>query len=88
MNRGLRRKETAGADLWEGGVLLFREKKGFQVGLEGFQRGFCSERKRKDIPCRGAIKTEKSREPKVESLVRGIWRLRGSEAERRAREGV
>ena len=33
-------------------------------------------------------KTEKAREPTVESLVRGIWRLRVSEAERRVREGV
>ena len=28
-------------------------------------------------------KTEKAREPAVESLVQGIWRLRVSEAERR-----
>ena len=33
-------------------------------------------------------KTEKAREPTVESLVRGIWRLRVSEAERRVREGM
>ena len=33
-------------------------------------------------------KTEKAREPTVESLVQGIWRLRVSEAERRVREGV
>ena len=33
-------------------------------------------------------KTEKAREPTVESLVRGIWRLRISEAERTVREGV
>ena len=33
-------------------------------------------------------KTEKAREPTVESLVRGIWRLRVSETERRVREGV
>ena len=32
--------------------------------------------------------TEKAREPTVESLVRGIWRLRVSKAERRVREGV
>ena len=30
--------------------------------------------------------TERAREPAVESLVRGIWRLRVSEAERRVRE--
>ena len=33
-------------------------------------------------------KTEKARKPTVESLVRGIWRPRVSEVERRAREGV
>ena len=33
-------------------------------------------------------KTEKAQEPTVESLVRGIWRLRVLEAERRIREGV
>ena len=33
-------------------------------------------------------KTEKAREPTAEILVRGIWRMRISEAERRVREGV
>ena len=33
-------------------------------------------------------KTGKAREPTVEGLVRGIWRLRVSEAERRVQEGV
>ena len=32
-------------------------------------------------------KTEKAREPTVESLVRGSWRLRVSEAEQRACDG-
>ena len=32
--------------------------------------------------------TEKARGPKVLSLVRGVRRMRGSEAERRVREGV
>ena len=32
--------------------------------------------------------TEKVREPTVENLVLGIWKLRVSEAERRLREGV
>ena len=34
------------------------------------------------------LNTEKTQEPTVESLVRGIWRLRVSEAEQRVREGV
>ena len=33
-------------------------------------------------------KTEKAREPTVEGLVRGIWRRRVSEVERRVPEGV
>ena len=33
-------------------------------------------------------KQKKAREPTVESLMRGIWRLRVSDAERRVREGV
>ena len=32
--------------------------------------------------------TEKARGPKVESLERGMRKIRGSEAERRGREGV
>ena len=48
------------------------------VGEEGEARSFHVE----------GPKTEKAREPTVESLVRGIWRLRVSEAERRVREGV
>ena len=34
------------------------------------------------------LKTEKVREPTVEGLEGGIWRLRVSEAERTVREGV
>ena len=33
-------------------------------------------------------KTEKAQEPTVESLVRGLWRLRVSEAKQRVRDGV
>ena len=48
---------------------------------------FCPRGKRKVISRRGT-KTEKAREPTVESLVRRIWRLRVSEAERRVQDGV
>ena len=46
-----------------------------------------SERKGRSFHADGP-ETEKALEPKTESLVRGIWRLRESEAERRVREGV
>ena len=47
-----------------------------------------SEKKGKVIFHVDGPKTEKARKPTVDSLVPGIWRLRVSEAERRAREGV
>ena len=49
--------------------------------------GFCRRGKGRSFHVDGP-KTEKAREPTVESLVRGIWRLRVSKAERRVREGV
>ena len=49
-----------------------------RISVEGIGRTFHIE----------GLKTEKARETTVECLVRGLWRLRVSEAERRAREGV
>ena len=49
------------------------------------QREFLLGRKGKSFQAEGP-KTEKAREPTEESLVRGIWRLRVSETERRVRE--
>ena len=37
-----------------GGSIILEKEMVFLVGFEGFQRGFLSERKGKDIPCRGA----------------------------------
>ena len=48
------------------------------VGEEGEGHSMLMDRKKK----------KKAREPTVESLVRGIWRLRVSKEERRVREGV
>ena len=39
---------------------LFWKNKCFQVGFEGVQRGFLSERKGKDIPCREAEEDKSS----------------------------
>ena len=43
-------------------------KSRFKIGFEGVQRGILSEREGKVIPCRG-LKTEKAREPTVESPI-------------------
>ena len=51
------------------------------VGEEGEGHSMLMDRKKKK-------KKKKAREPTVESLVRGIWRLRVSKEERRVREGV
>ena len=64
-----------------------REKKVFRIDLNESREGFCRRGRGRSFPVDGP-KTEKAREPTVESLVRGIWRLRVSEAERRVREGV
>ena len=53
------------------------------VSREGFRRRGRGRSFHVDGP-----KTEKAQEPAVESLVRGIWRLRVPEAERRVREGM
>ena len=52
----------------------------YKVTLERVHRDFLSERKGKVIACRNVEvpSTEKALEPTVESLVRGIWRLRVS----------
>ena len=51
------------------------------------REGFCRRGRGRSFHVDGP-KTEKAREPTEESLVRGIWRLRVSEAERRVLEGV
>jgi len=48
--------------------------------------GFCRRGRGRVFHVQGT-KTEKAREPTVESLVRGSWRLRVSEAEQRPRDG-
>ena len=53
--------------------------------FEGVQREFLLGRKGKSFQAEGP-KTEKAREPRDEILVRGIWRLRVPEAERKAQE--
>ena len=78
-----RRKTPAGngkhVRFWERNVLRFALKKP--------RERFCRRGKGRSFYAEGP-KTEKVREPTFESLVRGILRLRISEAERRPREGV
>ena len=63
------------------------KRAGFRLHLNESREGFLLERKGKFIHVDGP-KTEKVWEPAVESLVKQIWRLRVSEAERRVQEGV
>ena len=59
----------------------------FRLDLNESREGFCQRGRGMSFHVDGP-KTEKAQEPKVESLVRGIWRLRVSEAEWRVWEGV
>ena len=87
-NRDLRWMKTASRNRKHGRSTHFGKRNVFRLHLnESMEsivlRGFLLDRKGKVIPCR-STKNRKAalREPKVESLVRGIWRLRVSEAER------
>ena len=62
-------------------------EKSSRLDLNESREGFCRRGRGRSFLVDG-VKQKKAREPTVESLVRGIWRLRVSEAERRAREGV
>ena len=59
----------------------------FRLDLNESREGFCRRGRGRAFHVDGP-KTEKAREPAAERLVRGNWRLRVSEAERRVREGV
>ena len=72
-----RNRKMAGRQFWE--------KKSSRLDLNESREGFCRRGRGRSFLVDG-VKQKKAREPTVESLVRGIWRLRVSEAERRARE--
>ena len=63
------------------------ERKRWQFYCFSKMKGFCWRGRGRSFYVEGP-NTEKARQPPVESLVQGIWRLRASEAERRVREGV
>ena len=63
----------------------FGKRNVFRSDLNEAREGFCRRGRGRSFHVDGP-KTEKAREPTVESLVRGIWRLRVSEAEWRVRK--
>ena len=65
----------------------FGKRNVFRLDLNESREGFCRRGRGRLFHVDGP-KTEKVREPTVQSLVRKIWRLRVSEAERRVWEGV
>ena len=70
---------------WE--VYSFGKRNVFRLHLNESREGFCRRERGRSFHV-DRPKTKKAREPTVESLMRGIWRLRVSDAERRVREGV
>ena len=68
-------------------VYNFGKRNVFRLNLNESREGFCRRGRGRSFPVDGP-KTEETREPIVESLERGIWRLSVSEAERRVRDGV
>ena len=69
------------------GLQFYGKETFFRLDLNESREGLCRRGRGRSFHVDGP-KREKAREPTVESLVRGIWRLRVSEAERRVREGV
>ena len=72
---------------WQVQVYSSGKRNVFRLDLNESRQNFCRRGRGRSFHVDGP-KTEKAREPTVERLVRGIWRLRVSEAERRVREGV
>ena len=65
----------------------FGKRNVLKFDLNYSKESFCRRGRGRSFNAEGP-KTEQAREPTMESLLRGIWRLRVSEAERRVREGV
>ena len=87
LKKGSKRPEVLEWNRKHGRSTSFRERNVFRLHLNESREGFCRRRKKRSFNVNGP-KTEKALEPTVESLVRGIWRLRVPETERRVREGV
>ena len=68
-------------------VYILGKRNVFMLHLNESREGFCRRGRGMSFHVDGP-KTEKARELAVDSLVRRIWKLRVSEAERRVREGV
>ena len=65
-----------------------KKKKVYGLHLSESRDGFCQRGRGRSFHIDYGPKTRKAREPTVKSVVRGIWRLRVSEAQRRVHEGV
>ena len=72
---------------WQVQVYSSGKRNVFRLDLNESRWNFCRRRRGRSFHVDGPT-TEKAREPTVERLVLGIWRLRVSESERRVREGV
>ena len=83
INRDLRRRKTAAWNGKHGRSVVSKKRNVLRFDLKESREGFCRRERGRSFHVEG-LKTEKEREPAVKSLVRGIWRLRVSEAEQRA----
>ena len=79
--------EDSNTEWKTGHVENFGEKHVFRLHFNESREDFCRRGRGRSFHVDGP-KTEKAREPTVESLVPEIWRLRVSETERRVQEGV
>ena len=70
---------------WQG--YSFGKRAVLRFDLKESREGFCRRGRGRSFHVEG-LKTEKTQEPTVEGLVRGIWRLGVSEVEQRVRDGV
>ena len=69
-------------------VHSFGKRNVFRLHLNESSEGFCQRGRRSTSFHVYGPKTEKAQEPTAESLVKGIWRPRVSEAEWKVWEGV
>ena len=79
--------ENSSTEQKTGQAYNFGKRNVFRLDLNESRESFCRRGKGRSFHLDGP-KREKAREPTVESLVRGIWRLRVSEVQRRVQEGM
>ena len=67
-------------------VYWFGKRNVLRFELKESREGFCRKGRARSFHVQG-LKTDKAQEPAVEILVRGVWRLRVSKAQRGVLEG-